>query len=65
MGRTRQGFLKFTKSCSHFPKKLLTRADLKSRLYNDKNGYSVQGLLCFAGQLSRKSWEMAPVYVTV
>ena len=27
-----QGFPKLTKSCSYFPKKVLTRADLESRL---------------------------------
>ena len=30
--RYTQGFLKLTKSCSHFPKILLTSADLNSRL---------------------------------
>ena len=38
-----QGFPKVTKSCSHFPKILLTSGDLTSRLYRKVIGYSSQG----------------------
>ena len=31
-----QGFLKVTKSCSHYSKILLTTSDIKSRLYNNR-----------------------------
>ena len=42
-----QGFLKLTKSCSHFPKILLTSAFSKAgyKGNNGKNGYSIQGLV--------------------
>ena len=44
----KQGFPKLAKSCSHFPKILLTGADLKHTGCNGNNGkigYSVQGLV--------------------
>ena len=40
-----------------------TKEMYEARLFTHTSNRYI--LLCFAGQLSRKSWEMAPVYVTI